>query len=149
MWPTDTHRADIATYLSQSRHQWLVCQGVRVSSRYQWLPWQCCVLIIEILHNNHCLFKYVCHVYWKPNCEYITVLLVLVMSMVIFQIQSSGLWCCCPWVSGSQSSEMQGTIHVVIQSHELSSATVKKKIFCIWGLIMLTVVLSIQHKVVR
>jgi hypothetical protein len=26
-------------------------------------------------------------VYWIPNCEYITVLTVLVMSMVIFQIQ--------------------------------------------------------------
>jgi len=26
-------------------------------------------------------------VYWIPNCEYIRVLIVLVMSMVIFQIQ--------------------------------------------------------------
>ena len=129
------HRTDIATCLSQSRHQWLVCQGVRVGSRYQWLSWQCCVLIIEILHNNHYLFRCVRHVYWIPNCEYVTVVIVLVMSMVIFQIQSSELWCCYQWVSGSQSSEMQGTIHVVKQSHELSSATVRtvylEKIFCI------------------
>jgi len=39
------------------------------------------------MHNNNYLCKYVRHVYWILNCEYITVVILLVMSMVIFQIQ--------------------------------------------------------------